>query len=995
VATNPATGLSYVIEPHSGGQATTLRLTGVFWGRLVDIQDAAGTLLFRDFVIGEDIKSDGVDYLLDSNPVTAIETLTILHANGTPEFEAAFRRLESNVTNVIDKSLAANETPPYTMVARNSALVLRFNDLLADGGNPGSAGYPGTVNPNTIQVFVGSPPTVPYELRILPDPNHGDIVDGEYHATRAILDLTVSRFEAQQTGLQVNSLGLPGAVTKSQPNLAIRIPTIPNPAAAQFEVLESLSGTRLAFNGNGSNEPTSPTLDVVRAARSGGTQVGDPNNGFLVDEIAPEILGALPVSINVTASTGPDQYRANLTFGSKQCAVAPRPGDVIQLPNHTLQVEQLGNPPVNGQVNNVALVLLIGDAGTFTPPLVAVGQYRTTWDPAGAALPECFVRFSPGAKTPPNVGVQVQADVVVSFSEPMDPASVQAFQSFELEYGDSPVPGNPLYRRVVGNVLASTDLVDYTLEPSQPLKHHGNPGLAPEQYLVSVKSGALGVTDLAGNQLANALPQVSFTIDPAQPQVDSGGIALDFSSQDEDGNGGPEIRGQFLQDITTGVVNPRAVTHISAGVDPSQTIVGRMIALPTVQLQTPLSNLGSKMHSIWRYFDMGFTLLDDTSHNLDVEGLWWEPFEGQTQLDFFPEFEMRLGHCAFAPDEFVDPGTLLPSFPNSGLANQFDANYGDMSQNPPVIVHPRSAGYQVDPQITVSETSRSISQWPMNVGKAPEDFVYFTWRDTSNLMVGGPGGQGVDPEVLVTNLAGIRELYPANKVPTIGLPLLMEFRTYPDTQSSGQNAFNIAIAINSSARPYFRTFSTGGVLSGQVLPVDPDQESIGQGGIDPILNATTPPQDNVFYYGRADFVVRVNRFHTMWFDSLATGSSFAPAVLEPRADVFPSGTQVVLAFRAAANIVNNNSAVRPWENAAFIDPYGNAFNSTQWGKLVGPGTDNSFAVTEHPVNADESWVSSIALLNGARYVQVRATMISNPISGLTPWVSAVGLSYLR
>ena len=55
----------------------------------------------------------------------------------------------------------------------------------------------------------------------------------------------------------------------------------------------------------------------------------------------------------------------------------------------------------------------------------------------------------------------------MSFSEPMDPASVQAFQSFELEYGTSPNPGNPLYRRVVGNVLPSVDLLDFTLEPAQ------------------------------------------------------------------------------------------------------------------------------------------------------------------------------------------------------------------------------------------------------------------------------------------------------------------------------------------------------------------------------------------------------------------------------------------------------------------------------------------------------------------------------------------------
>ena len=61
-------------------------------------------------------------------------------------------------------------------------------------------------------------------------------------------------------------------------------------------------------------------------------------------------------------------------------------------------------------------------------------------------------------------------------------------------------------------------------------------------------------------------------------------------------------------------------------------------------------------------------------------------------------------------------------------------------------------------------------------------------------------------------------------MPTIGLPMLMEFRTYPSTQANGQNGFRIAIAINSSANPFFRNFSTGGVLNGQTLIVDPDQQ---------------------------------------------------------------------------------------------------------------------------------------------------------------------------
>ena len=989
VLLNPATGLSFVVDSNSGGNASNLKILSTYWGRLVDIQDANRVLMHQDFVIGEDIKTNGIDYQLDRNPVTGKEVLTIRYAAGTPGYANAFARLEANVANVLDKGLGANELPPFTMVARNSALVIRFSDLLDDGGNPGSAAYPGTVNSSTIQVFEGYPPATPYQARIFPDPNHGDIVNGKFHSTRVIVDLTISRFDAIETGLPVNALGLSGAVVATQPNFAVRIPTLPDAGSAQFELLENLSGGRLSFSGNGSNDPFSPTLDVVRAARSGGDQLGDPNNGFLVDDILPQILGAQPISMSVTASTGPNEFLANVTFGTKQCASAAKLGDVIESATHTVQVTQAGSNPVNGALQNVAIQLIAGDPSTFNPPLTVVGQYRTTWDPNAGAAPECFVRFSPVAGTPPNVDVSVQADVVVSFSEPMDPASVQSFQSFQLEYGDSPNPANTLYNRVVGNVLPSSDLTSYVLEPSQPL-------LPPEGYLFSVSSGNLGVRDLAGNSLADALPQIPFTIAINQPRVDSGSVSLDFSSLDEDGNGDPEIRGQFLQDVVQGVVNPRPVTRFSAGVDKTLPIVGSMIEIQN-PIQTPLSNLGSKMQGLWRYLDMGFTLLDDTNHNLDVEGLWWEPFDGTPQIDIFPRFEMRLGHCFYAPDEDVNTG-LLPKFTQSGVSNNFQTNYADLVEDPPVIVHPEAAGYFVQPINTLSETGRQIASWPMNRELAQEDFVYWTWRDNSKLMLGGPNGVGVDPARATAILQGtssFQGLYPANQVPSIGMPLLMEYRTWSDNASTGQNGFRIAIAINSSALPYFRVFSTGGILSsGQSIIVDPANENSGKGGINPGNNLKTPSRDNAFYYGQADFVVRVNRFHTIWFDTLATGSSFAPAVLEPRQDVFPTGTQVVLAFRGATGFINNGEDTDPWNDAGALDPYGDPFDATQWGKL-GSATNFSFRVDEWPTNNDKSWVSSPQLLNGARYVQVRATMLSNPLNGLTPYVSAIGLSYLR
>jgi len=1004
VAVNPSTGLSFVVDANQGGQAGGLNLRGVYWGRLVDIVDVDRVLVFRNFVIGEDIRSDGVNYLLERNPVTELETLTILHQQGTPEFDAAFSVVESNVQPLLKKGLGAGVLPPFTMVARNSALVVRFDDLLNDGGNPTSPTYPGTVTSETVRVGVGYPPATPYELRVIPDPNHGDLSNGEFHSTRVILDLTVSKLEAQVLGVPINSLGLPEAITNSSPNLAVRIPTRKDQGSSQFEILRNLAGNGVNAAANGPNDPFSPTFDVVRSARSGGSNISppDPNNGFLFDDIPPEIVGAQAITMFSSGPVVPggDEFVVTVNFSSTTCATKPRIGDIIELSAHTLEVIQPGGPPINGVVTGVQTRVLVGDPATL---ISSTGQYRTIWDSSTGALPECFFRFSPAAGTLPNLKVRPDADLIVSFSEPLDPASVQAFDTFKLEYDKNPNGNNPLYKRVVGNVQPSVNLLEFTFQPSLPLRNHGNPSAAPESYTFTVladDSGTPNVTegviDLAGNPLREGLPPVQFFIDPAQPAVSSAGVSLTFSDPDEDLNGGPEIRGQILSDPVLGIIKPRPVTHFSAQADPFQAVPGSMvqIALPIV---TPLSNYGSRMMGVWRYFDLGFTLLDDTNHNLDVEGLWWEPYGGTVTPDYFPAFELTLSHSAYLPDEDIDTG-LLPTAPGSGLLNTFAQNelstFVPGANDPPRVMSAKADGYliaQLDVQ--PSANGRNIIPWPINRNSSPGNYKYWTWRDTSILAVAGPKGFGADPRRLqkVNSSVAIPSFYKVNEVPTIALPMLMDFKTWSDATSIGQNGFQIAIAINSSARPFFRTFSTGGALtSGAPKIIDPAQANIGKGGVNPASGNTTPPQDNAFYFGQADFVVRVNRAYTIWFNALGS-SSFASAVVEPLASQQPSGTQLTLAFRGATG-VSNSSGLKPWENAGLMDPYGDGYNGNQLNKL---NLNTNLVYTVAYLNGDSTWHTDIADLNGASFVQVRATMISNPDTGLSPTLSAIGLAFIK
>ena len=978
--TDPATGLLYVPDPNQGGNAASLRIVRVSWGRLVDVYDQAASGVrhrrYADFLIGPSIRSNGADYLLEKNAVTLQETLTILHPANSASFKQALTSAEDATVPVLDKGLGG--LPPWTMVARNGALSIQLDDLLDAA----------TIDEDTVRLLTGYPPATPFELRVLRDPSHGALKGGVFQSTRVLLDLTVTQLEAQQSGLPVNLLGLPPAVTTSQPNGILRLPTQLSPPAGQFEILRNLAGNGLAFNGNGSNDPTSPTLDVVRAFRSGGPSnvTGDPYDGFLPDDAAPEVIGVQPVAVTFVGpppGVAADGKTIDFTFATASCASQPLPGDVVQLPNHIVQVTQAAAPPVAGSVQGVRIRVLVGNPATLAP---SAGLFKTTWDPAGLAPPECFVRYSPLPASPPNAGVPVSADVRVTFSEPMRANSVTALESFVVEYGANPSGSNPIYERVVGNVVPTLDLVDFTFAPLFPLRNTQ----ASEAYTVLLDGGAGGVVDLAGNALANPLPPVPFTLDPKEPQVDSLGISLVFSSPDEDGNGAPELRGQFIPDYQAGVIHSRSLSRFSAQADPSQPIVGAMVPLP-LPVTTPLSQYGSKMMGLWRYPDLGFNLLDDATHNLDVEGLWWEPFGGAVLPDQFDEFQMSLGDSAYLPDEDLSTG-LLPNAPASGIVNTFDQNYlGGASS----VVHPKPLGYSVNPlDVSLSPSGRAIAPWPMNRNVPPSQFSYWTWRDTGVQDVAGPNGFGVDPRRLVAvsgSLPGVG-FYPVNLVPTIGLPLLMEFRTYPSASASGSNGFQIAIAINSSARPSFRTFSTGGVLpNGQTIVVDPDQQVVGTGGVNPFTGATTAPQDNAFYYGQADFVVRVSRLHTIWFDALGATQA-AAVVTEPLASRLPPGTQVVLAFRGASAITSQTAGT--WEDASNLDPYGDSYTPLQHLKL-GHTSSLSFTPTFFPAPGDHSWTTSVAPLGGARYFQARVTLIGDPLTGLTPELSGLGLALLR
>jgi hypothetical protein len=570
------------------------------------------------------------------------------------------------------------------------------------------------------------------------------------------------------------------------------------------------------------------------------------------------------------------------------------------------------------------------------------------------------------------------ASVVLAFSEPLEQSSVTALDSFTIK-GVGVV--NPLFRRVVGAIQASPNGREFTFVPSVSLDHTLGVG---ETFEIALDAGKQRVVDLAGNTLSEPWPAVQFFLDPNAPTKPTRDVSLDFNSVDEDGNGAPEVRGQFIRDLTSGVLAARPVARFAAVADVFNIVVASMTPLPA-GTKTPLSPFGSRAELTWRYHDLGLGLEDESAMNLDVEGLSWA-LNSSRMHDQFTEFRMALAHSKFLPDEFLNPLSLLPAYPASGLSKVFDDDQLDAVNDPLKVVHPKTSGYTIDPiNSFVSSTGTVMMPWPMNRSIPQTQWIRYTWRDTGLTSVGGPNGQGVETaKYLSLTGTGKAGLYPANKVPTIGLPLLMEFRCYPDSGALGLNTFKVNLAINSSARPAFRAFTTGGVLvNGTHKLVDPDNTPIATGGIAPNGQPDGQGLDGVFYEGQADFVVRVSRLHTIWLDTVSFTAHFAPAVMEPQAVFQPAGTQVVLAFRGATNVTSGTGTPSPSKDASKYDFYGDPLSTTP------PSTP--FIVT-YP-GGDSSWKSSTSALDSLRFVQMRASLIANPDTTAAPELSAIGVAF--
>jgi len=310
----------------------------------------------------------------------------------------------------------------------------------------------------------------------------------------------------------------------------------------------------------------------------------------------------------------------------------------------------------------------------------------------------------------------------------------------------------------------------------------------------------------------------------------------------------------------------------------------------------------------------------------------------------------------------------------------FSRNLLDDPESPEVVVYPRERGYRIDPvDLTRAPLGTPLMPWPVN---RSGPLVTFTWRDTAVTTLGGTFGAGVplDSEVgFPLNLENVIGGFAGpGEVPTVGLPLLMEFRCFPSQTAIGLNPLAINLATNFSAAPNFRAYSTGGFnIQGQRVTKNPDLELAPTGGFNPNSNPPGRPTartaDNSLYLGQLDYVIRISRVHTIWIDTSSTSTRFVAPVLEPEDDARPPGTEILVDFRGAVRF--DGSDQRPFDARALT-----AYGDPRVGSTVF-------------LNGDSSWKRDLRELDGARFVQLRFSFVNNIDGGIVAELSAVGVGY--
>lgn len=420
-------------------------------------------------------------------------------------------------------------------------------------------------------------------------------------------------------------------------------------------------------------------------------------------------------------------------------------------------------------------------------------------------------------------------------------------------------------------------------------------------------------------------------------------------------------------------------------------------------IQNPLNPYGSRLQTVWREIDLSLSRTDPFEFNLDVEQMYWAPYTGTLlTFDEFDRASLFLGHSEYRPAPCSGDVQGLPLLPDSGLQFEFDKNFvwnpAPIGGGAQIESQPAPHPAYVDAQLTIDPASVIYEVNGVNRFLALPEFQqpYFIFRDETVIEQGGNTGVGRDngtaqspePYILSPFAGGLGRRWIENENPNavgvwrnnsfwndlpnaqigsftqdnftgglvgaVALPLIADFHTYCDSSelphgngyvALGTNGWQVAVTMQSSARPNFRVYSGGrGGESSICVSPGTGAWNVAAGGYQLNGQPTLYRGDNTFYWIMLDLLKRqtvvtngfvdLNNPHRVpeGFDDprlgpfyLAGGQSTLPVDVapsfafefDPPLRELPGGTSVTAQFRGAGEVDPN-----PWYWSSWMEPVG-------------------------------------------------------------------------
>lgn len=599
-----------------------------------------------------------------------------------------------------------------------------------------------------------------------------------------------------------------------------------------------------------------------------------------------------------------------------------------------------------------------------------------------------------------NRNIRPDASVIVRFTKPIDLATVRPLDSLVFSTTEEtrilldPKQGTP--HLILGQIfdedgsqtaLRSVPPLGFYLDDE--MRKPANAELFP--YYLHLVGGFTGIRDLGGkpldfqfNDVERRFVSFPFYLDtnkrtdgtPRWSNNLAVTVARRFLARDEDGDTQNEDDAFGAIIYLNGTIQGRPTSRVSSFVDdrnqlpsppsPPMSYCGANAAASLTgatpfgqPIQNPLNPLGARLQTLWREIDLSLSRVNPFDFNLDVERIWWAPFQAtqnapRTEFDIFDRITLFIGHSERRPNPCVGVPSSLALFQSSGLRRQFFHNYArDLKPDATNQFDKAQIADRPDEHIAFKDKSLTIRNEdsvfePNGINRflpLPEfEEDKLVWRDERLLVTGG--GNGLN-RIFSPFRATWGEAWEGarwqpvsedGQVGSIALPLLTDFLVFPDDplapkdnpwKATGFNGWQISLTVQSGPLPYWRAYSGGGLSGTTEKKVDPSSEDNANGGWNPQTGARTSWGDNSCYWACVDFLKRQSVMTYGFIDLTDPHNAVANKIDDPRLGPYtwtndslpkfdtwfdpplstlPGGTKLIPEFRAADKFLSNSVA---------------------------------------------------------------------------------------